>query len=446
MTSVIVHPSRRPLVGGVSVPSDAAIARAALIVGALSDEPVRLGGFSRREDDVALVAALGALGVAIDGAAAGSLALRGRGLRALREPSGDIDCGGSAALMRLLCGVLAAQPFPVTLAGDVRLAHRGMLCIAEPLRARGARVEGRTDPEAPAEIVAPLRTGAVPEGRELGALELGCAGPSPDVKGAMLLSGLYATGITRFAEPTVSQDHVERLMTALGAPLRSAGPVLELDPTRWDRRIPGFETTLPGDLSIAVVLLAAAQMVEGSCITVRGVGTNPTRSGWLEMARDLGAGLGIEPKGERLGEPLSDLHAWSAPLHAAHVGGETLARALDELPWVCALAARASGTTRIFLGDGAREAQAPSILPALQAFGVVCAPIRGGLEFAGNVAPLVAADVDSRGDPGIAMASVVLGLAAGGPTRVRDAGCIAWRYPKLVATLRGLGARIDVET
>jgi 3-phosphoshikimate 1-carboxyvinyltransferase len=113
---------------------------------------------------------------------------------------------------------------------------------------------------------------------------------------------------------------------------------------------------------------------------------------------------------------------------------------------VCALAARASGTTRVALGDdGSLEAQVASILPILHAFGVGCAPIRGGLEIEGNAAPLVAADVDSRGDAGIAMASVVLGLAAGGPTRVRDAGCIASRYPKLVATLRGLGARIDVE-
>jgi 3-phosphoshikimate 1-carboxyvinyltransferase len=446
MTSLVVHPAGRPLTGSVPVPSDSAIARSALLVGALCEGPVRITALSPREEERVVLAALRCLGLPIDDTAPGEIRLVGRGIHGLREPSGALDCGASAPTMRLLTGALAAQRFPVTLVGDGRLARHGMMDVAAPLRARGARVEGRADPECPGEIVPPLSTGGLLPERALGPLEFASPRPSADVKGAVLLSGLHAEGVTRFAEPTVSPDHVERLLTALGAPLQSSGPVLELDPARWDRRLPGFEVALPGDASAAAVVIAAAQMVPGSRVSVRAVGTNPTRSGWLEMARDMGAGLSLEPKGERLGEPVSDVHAWCAPLHAIAVGGETLARAIDELPLVCALAARAPGATRVLSGDVQSEADGPAIAAFLQAFGVASDPTRGGLVVEGSVAPLVAADIDSRGDAGIAMASVVLGLAAGGPTRIRDAGCIASRFPKLVATLRALGARIDVES
>jgi 3-phosphoshikimate 1-carboxyvinyltransferase len=445
MTSLVVHPAGRPLIGSVPVPSDSAIARSTLLVAALVEGPVRITAFSPREDDGVVLAALRTLGLAIDDATPNEVRLVGRGIGGLREPSDAIDCGGSAPTMRLLAGALAAQRFPVTLVGDARLSHQGMLDVAAPLRARGARVEGRADPESQGQILPPLHTGRLPPERALGPLEFASTRLSPDVKGAVFLSGLYADGVTRFAEPTVSRDHVERLLAALGAPLRSFGPVLELDPAGWDRRLPGFEVALPGDASAAAVVVAAAHMVPGSRVTLRAVGTNPTRSGWLQMARDMGAGLSLEPKGERLGEPVSDVHAWCAPLHGISMGGETLARAAEQFPLLCALAARASGPTRVLQSDGLFEGHDPAIAAFLQAFGVTSDRIRDGLEIEGSAAPLVAADIDSRGDAAIAMASVVLGLAAGGPTRIRDAGCVASRFPRLVATLRALGARIDVE-
>src|SRR5262249_40759119 len=153
------------------------------------------------------------------------------------------------------------------------------------------------------EVVAPLVVGPLPEGRELGPLEYESPVSSAQVKSALLLSGLYAYGPTRFREPTVSRDHTERMLGALGCPIRTVAAVVELGPSRWDRRMPAFDIAIPGDLSAAAFLLVAAQLVEGSRVTARSVGINPTRTGLLEIARDMGAGLAIEPQGERGGEP-----------------------------------------------------------------------------------------------------------------------------------------------
>jgi 3-phosphoshikimate 1-carboxyvinyltransferase len=448
MTSLVVHPARAPLVGSVPVPSDKSIGHRALLLGALCEGATRIAGFSRGEDNVSTANALRALGVVIEEPAAGELVVHGAGLSGLRTPARELDCGNSGTTMRLLCGVLSAQRFRATLVGDDTLSGRPMMRVAGPLRSRGAVIEGRAHASRPGEIVAPLVVGPLPEGRDLGELEYDSPVSSAQIKSALLLSGLYASGPTRLREPTVSRDHTERMLGAVGCPLRVVASVVELDPAGWDRRMPAFDITIPGDLSAAAFLLAAAQLVEGSRVTVRGVGVNPTRTGSLEIARDMGAGLAIAPQGERSGEPVAELHAWSAPLRATAVGGETVPRAIDEIPITCALAARAHGTTRIRDAEELRHKESDRIAAmagVLRAFGVTCDETEDGMDIDGRDAPLEPADVDSRGDHRIAMTATVLALVARGPCRVRDAGCIATSYPKFVATLRGLGARIDVE-
>jgi 3-phosphoshikimate 1-carboxyvinyltransferase len=408
----------------------------------------RISGFSHGEDNVSTANALRAMGVVIEEPALGELVVRGVGLSGLKAPAGDLDCGNSGTTMRLLCGVLAGARFPATLVGDETLSRRPMMRVAGPLRLRGAVIEGRRHATRADDIVAPLRVGPLPEGRDLGPLEYVSPVSSAQVKSAVLLSGLQADGATRFREPTVSRDHTERMLGALGCPIRAVGPLVELDPSGWDRRMPAFTIAIPGDLSAAAFLLVAAQLVEGSRVTARGVGVNPTRTGLLEIARDMGAGLTVEPQGERSGEPVAELHAWSAPLRAVTIGGETVPRAIDEIPIACALAARATGTTRIRDAEELRHKESDRIATmatVLRAFGVTCEETPDGLDVEGREGALDAADVDSRGDHRIAMTATVLALVGRGPSRVRDAGCIATSYPKFVATLRGLGARIDVE-
>jgi 3-phosphoshikimate 1-carboxyvinyltransferase len=448
MTTLVVHPSTAPLIGSVPVPSDKSIGHRSLLLGAFCEGKTHITGFSHGEDNVSTANALRAMGVAIEEAGPDELIVHGVGLSGLQAPAHELDCGNSGTTMRLLCGVLAAQRFRATLVGDETLSRRPMMRVAGPLRSRGAVIEGRAHPGRPGEIVAPLTIGPLPEGRDLGPLEYESPVSSAQVKSAMLLSGLYASGATRFREPTVSRDHTERMLRALGCPIRVVASVVELDPVGWARKMPAFDIAIPGDLSAAAFLIVAAQLVDGSRVTVRGVGVNPTRTGLLEVARDMGAGLTVAPEAERSGEPVAELHAWSASLRATAVGGETVARAIDEIPIACALAARARGTTRIRDAEELRHKESDRIATmagVLRAFGVTCDEKADGMDIVGRDTALEAADVDSRGDHRIAMTAAVLALVARGPCRVRDAGCIATSYPKFVATLRGLGARIDVE-
>jgi 3-phosphoshikimate 1-carboxyvinyltransferase len=448
MTTIVIHPATQPLVGSVPVPSDKSIGHRALLLGALCQGQTRIRGFSHGEDNVSTASCLRAMGVIIREPSPTELVVEGVGLDGLRAPTGDLDCGNSGTTMRLLCGTLAGQRFRATLVGDETLSRRPMMRVAGPLRVRGAAVEGRAHPTREGEVIAPLVVGPLPMGRELAALEYESPVASAQVKSALLLSGLYAAGITRFKEPTVSRDHTERMLGAMGVPIRTAGSVVELDPSGWDRHMPAFDVTIPGDISAASFLLVAAQLVEGSRVTVRGVGVNPTRTGLLEIARDMGAGLSIEPQGVRGGEPVAEIHAWSSPLRPILVGGETVPRAIDEIPIACALAARAMGTTRIRDAAELRHKESDRITTmasVLRAFGVECEEKPDGLDVQGRDGPLDAADVTSRGDHRIAMTAAVLALVARGPSRVRDAACIATSYPKFVATLRALGARVDVE-
>jgi 3-phosphoshikimate 1-carboxyvinyltransferase len=446
VSDLVVHPAKKPLVGSVPVPSDKSIGHRALLLAALANGDSKVSGFSGGEDNVATANALRAMGIVIDSVGQGELVVHGKGLFGLRRPDAALDCGNSGTTMRLFAGLLSAQPFPTTLVGDASLSRRPMMRVVGPLRARGARIDGQPHPSRAGDLTAPLSI-REPAGL-LGPLEHESPVSSAQVKSAVLLSGLYADGATYFREPTVSRDHTERMLTALGAPIRTLGPLVELQPSGWNHELSPFEIDIPGDLSAAAFLLVAAQIVPGSRVTARGVGVNPTRTGLLEIARDMGAGIAIAPGGDRAGEPIADATAWSEPLRAAQIGGEVVSRAIDEIPIVCALAARAPGTTRIRDAAELRVKESDRVstmAKVLEAFGVACEEHEDGLSIEGTSGPLRAADVASSGDHRVAMTAAVLALVAGGPSRIRDVECIATSFPRFVGTLRALGAEVDVE-
>jgi 3-phosphoshikimate 1-carboxyvinyltransferase len=446
MTTLVVHPADKPLTGSVPVASDESIGHRALLLGALGQGRTRLSGFTRAGGTAAMVECLRAMAVRIDAPSPSELLITGAGLDGLRQPAAALECRASEATLGLLCAVLAAAPFRTTLTGDETLSRRPLARAVAPLRARGAVIAGARAGQGESRdggIFAPLVVGPLEAGRRLTGLQYESASPNAHVKSAVLLSGLYAGGPTLFKEPSVSPDHTERMLGELGVPVRTVGPLVQLDLETWDRRIPAFELAIPGDVSAAAVLVVAAQLVEGSRVTLRGVGTNPTRIGLLEIARDMGAGLALEPEGEHGGEPVALVHAWAAPLRAVTVGGETVARGIDDLPAACALAARAEGTTHIAnaedWGDGIAV-----MARVLRGFGVACEESPDGLAIEGRQGPLDGAEIASAGNARVAMTAAVLGLAGRSPSRVRDAACIADVFPKFIATLRALGARVDV--
>ncbi len=456
MSDLVVHPAMRPLVGSVPVPSDKSIAHRALLIGALCNGKSRIRAYAGGGDNASTRAALESMGVAFaetggEKAKDKEVVVSGVGIFGLRAPERDLDCGNSGTTMRLFCGILAAQPFDATLVGDESLSGRPMMRVAGPLNARGAHITGRAHDKKKDEITAPLHVRALreAEGEHLREIEYAMPVASAQVKSALLLSGLYAHGATRIREPMLSRDHTERMLLALGVPLRTAGTMIELDPAGWSGSMPAFDMTLPGDVSASAFLLGAALIVPGSRVTVRGVGTNPTRTGLLDILRDMRAPLAIEPLGEEGGEPIANLHVTSdAPLVATVTGGEAVTRAIDEVPALCAIAARAKGTTTVRDAAELRVKESDRLAAmetVLRAFGVECEGLPDGMRIEGKDTPLHAAIVDSLGDHRIAMSAAMLALTADGPSRIRNADCIATSFPRFVGTLRALGASIDVE-
>jgi 3-phosphoshikimate 1-carboxyvinyltransferase len=464
VTDLIVYPASKPLFGRVPVPGDKSIVHRAILLAGLASGTSRIRGGTLGEDNLSTLAALAAMGVrssaptsgeatasasaADEGAGAAEIVIEGVGLNGLKAPDGPIDCGNSGTTMRLLAGVLAAQRFAARLIGDESLSRRPMERVARPLRLRGAHIEGRLHPRKVGEITAPLDIGPLPEPHVLSALEYELPIPSAQVKSAILLSGLYADGPTYVREPLVSRDHTERMLCALGVPVRSIGAMVELDAPSWSGALDPFDITAPGDLSAAAFLVAAAQIVPDSRVEVRGVGLNPTRTGLLEILRDMGGVIASEMKGDELGEPVGDLFAGAAELRAGRIGGELVTRSIDEVPVLCAMAARARGTTVIADAEELRVKESDrlsAMAGVLRAFGVACEETPDGMRIEGRPeGALEAADVQSLGDHRIAMSAAVLGLIASGPTRVRDAACIATSFPRFVGTLRALGARVEV--
>jgi 3-phosphoshikimate 1-carboxyvinyltransferase len=448
MTRLVVRPAKAGLSGSVPVPSDKSISHRALILAALSGGRCTLRSFSYGEDNVATLRAFRSLGVQFEDDSRGTVVAHGVGLAGLRAPGEAIDCGNSGTSLRLLAGVLSAQPFQSRLIGDASLSRRPMGRVAEPLRARGAVLVGTPHPKRPSDITPPLEIGPLPAGERLGALEYSLPIASAQVKSALLLSGLFASGPTVIEEPMVSRDHTERMLDALGMPIRTAGSVVSLHPPADPLAIRAFEIDLPGDLSAAAFLLVAATLVEGSAVTARHTGLNPTRSGILDLIRLFGGKIGITPRGETLSEPHGEVGASHAPLRAAKVSGELVLRAIDEIPIACALAARARGSSEFFDLEELRVKESDRVatmVGVLRAFGLDAEERPAGLVVIGQPdGKLRAAEIHSHGDHRVAMTAAVLGLVADGETVIDDVDCIATSFPRFVGTLRALGAEIEV--
>lgn len=448
MSRLIVHRQTIPLRGSVPVPSDKSIGHRAVIFGALSSGRCKIAGFSYGEDNVATLAGFRAMGVGVDDDSRGTVIVQGVGLDGLRPASEPFDCGNSGTTMRLVAGVLAAQPFASRLVGDNSLSRRPMGRIARPLRARGAVIEGSPHPRVASEITPPLDIGPLPEGRRLSGLEYHSPVASAQVKSCLLLSGLFASGPTVLSEPLLSRDHTERALMALGIPIEATGTLVTMQPPSDAKAIGEFDVELPGDVSAAAFVVVAASLVDGSLVTVRRTGLNPTRTGILDVLRAFGGSSTIEPQGQTLGEPFGAVTVGHGELRGTSVGGELAVRAIDEIPIACALAARARGVSRfddvaeLRVKESDRIAQ---MVQVLRSFGLEAEEHDAGLSVEGRPeGPLKAAQVESHGDHRIAMTAAVLGLVADGETVIDDVDCIRTSFPRFVGTLRALGATVEV--
>ena len=446
MTSFVVEPATAPLAGEVVVPGDKSIGHRALLFSLLSRTPVVLRGLGGGADNGRTARAIVQLGATIE--RDGDLyRVRGRGLAGLAAPEAAIDCGNSGTTIRLLTGLLAGQRFTSTLFGDESLSKRPMRRVIDPLTAMGARISGTTQG---ADTVPPLSVSG-PAGARLTGRDHELAIASAQVKTALVLAGLQADGRTRVREPGPSRDHSERLLTAMGAPITTRRGEVTIDPSGWSGELAIDAITVPGDPSSSAFLVAAALLVGAREVACRAVCVNPTRTGFLDALAAMGARIDVAPVAAEGGEPVADL--WvrgDAPtLVPTVVAGDLTVRAIDEVPILAAVAARAHGTTVFADAGELRVKESDRIattVSMLRAFGVEAEAQGDGLVVHGNPgAPLRAARVHAEGDHRIAMAAAVLALCADGPSQIDDVDNVATSFPRFVEVMRGLGATIQVE-
>jgi len=425
----IVNVSRSgPLQGTITVPADKSITHRAIIFSSLAEGDSRVKNPLRAEDCMRTLSAFRIMGVEVEDAGKDIL-IKGSGLAGLKEPEDVIDCGNSGTTARLLCGLLSGQPFFSVLTGDASLRQRPMDRVTAPLSSMGAKFSGRNRGK--------LLPMAVQGVSSLKAIRYVSPVPSAQVKTAVLLAGLFCDGVTEVVEPGKSRDHTERMLPAYGAGLEIEGLSVRLSGRQGLR---GMDITVPGDISSAAFFIVAALILPGSEVLIENVGVNPTRTGILDILKNMGGSVGILNRREVSGEPVADIHVRHSPLKGVTIEGDLVPRAIDEFPAICVAAALADGETRISGVSELRVKESDriaSMAEGLRSMGVDVDESPDGMVISGQER-LLPGVFESRGDHRIAMAMAVAALKADGESKIENAGCIATSYPGFWDSLRSL--------
>ncbi|MHA1113583.1 MAG: 3-phosphoshikimate 1-carboxyvinyltransferase [Alphaproteobacteria bacterium] len=443
--SGLISNTAAALRGTAGTPGDKSISHRALLIGAAAVGETAISGLLEAEDVLRTATALRMLGVEIARDPADTLKMpgvwrvQGVGVGGLREPDEVLDLGNSGTGARLLMGLCATCPITATFTGDESLRGRPMSRVTTPLARFGARFSGRAEGRLPLTV-----TGAAH------ALAIDYALPvaSAQVKSAILLAALNATGETRVVEPAASRDHTEIMLRHFGVPLRREAR----EDGGWEialaggTEIEGRDVAVPGDPSSAAFPLVAALIVPGSEVRLPGVGVNPLRAGLFKTLVEMGAEIAQTGTRQRSGEPIADLTVRAGPLRGIDVPAERAPAMIDEYPILAVAAAFATGRTRL-AGIGELRVKESDRLEAitrgLTACGVTVEEGPDWLVIDGCGGPppggaAIATGLDHR----IAMSFLVLGMAARAPTCIDNAAPIATSFPDFVALMNGLGATI----
>ena len=420
--------------GEVTVPGDKSISHRAVLFGAIAEGVTTVDGFLESEDCLATLHAMQAMGVSIERPGPGRVVVHGVGLRGLKAPSAPLDMGNAGTAMRLSMGLLAGQGFDSTLVGDPSLTRRPMERAAAPLRLMGAHIV-TTDGKPPVRVQG---------GVSLRGIEYDLSVPSAQVKSAILIAGLYASGATTVYEHAITRDHTERMLRAFGVPVVSAQGSVSL---QGPARLLGTHIDVPGDISSAAFFLVAAALAAEGRFRILNVGMNPTRIGVIEILRLMGADIEVERARLVGDEPVADLCVRAVPLNGIEVPPHLVPLAIDEFPVLFVAAACARGTTVV---SGASELKVKEsdriavMAEGLMALGIHAQATADGMRIEGGV--LQGGQVDSHGDHRIAMAFAVAALRARADIEIMDVANVATSFPEFASLARGVGFRLQAVT
>jgi len=413
-----VRPARR-LRGTIEPPGDKSISHRAAILNAIAQGEAAVDNFQTGADCLTTIRCLRALGIRIESPAPGALRVQGAGRSGLREASAILNAANSGTTLRLLAGLLAAQSFFSVLTGDASLRSRPMGRIVEPLRAMGARIQGRAGGTRP-----PLAI----EGGRLRGVRHRLPVASAQVKSALTLAGLYAEGETVLEEPAPSRDHTERMLRAMGAAIVVGKGGLRVSPLTGD--LAPLSLRVPGDISAAAFWMVAAAAHPDAELRLTGVGVNPSRSGIVDALRAMGARIAVEEEQTWGCEPVADIVVHSSHLRGTVIEGALIPRLIDEVPALAVAACLAEGETVVRDAGELRVKESDRIRATageLRRLGARIQELPDGMVIHG-VGSLRGAACGSHGDHRLAMALAVAGLLAAGETTVRGAEAVAISY------------------
>jgi len=412
-----------PLRGSLSLPGDKSISHRYALIASIAEGATRIRNYSTGADCHSTLNCVRALGVAVEGAGT-EFVIHGRGLDGLRAPDAALDAGNSGSTMRMLSGILAAQPFTTRIFGDESLSRRPMQRIIQPLEQMGAHIRAREGRFPPLEI----------QGGPLHAIEYALPVASAQVKTCILLAGLYAEGETAVTGGGSSRDHTEVALREFGADVTNGTHRVAVS---GRPKLTALELDVPSDLSSAAFFLAAALLVPGSRLAIRGVGMNPTRAALLDFLRGMGARLRIPDLESRHGELVGEIEVEYSELEGGTIEGPLTAALIDEIPVLAVLgAASARGLTvhgaselRIKETDRIR-----TVVDNLRRMGVTAEELPDGMAISGRQ-KFRGARLDSFGDHRIAMAFAVAALAAEGESVIEEAEAASVSFPEFWDTL-----------
>ncbi|MBU1035241.1 3-phosphoshikimate 1-carboxyvinyltransferase [bacterium] len=416
------------LKGNIFVPGDKSISHRSLILGSIAQGETRVYNLLNSLDCLRTLDCMQALGVKIELDVDNSVNIKGKGLYGLQEPKDILDVGNSGTTVRLLAGLLSGQNFYSVLNGDNSIRKRPMKRVAQPLRLMGADIWGREDGH-----FAPLSI----RGSKLNPFQYTLPVASAQVKSALLLAGLYATGETVIREHLSTRDHTERMLEIMQADIKISPPEIKI---KGGTELRSTDIFIPGDISSAAYFIAAASILRDSRIIIKQVGVNPTRTGIIEILKKMGTKIDILNYQIKSNEPQADLMIEYSKLKGVEIKKENVPFLIDELPLIAVVATQAQGKTVV---SGARELRVKesdrikAIVSELKKMGADIEEEEDGFTVNGPTR-LQGAVCESYNDHRIAMSLAVAALLAEGKTVIKNSECIDISFPGFENTLQNL--------
>lgn len=416
--------------GKITVPGDKSISHRSVMLGSIAKGTTHVSGFLTGADCLSTISCFKKLGIDIE-VKGTNVTVHGKGLHGLTAPSETLDVGNSGTTLRLMSGLLSAQPFSCHITGDSSIQKRPMGRVADPIKLMG----GKLIPDVKGEkLTAPLTV----EGTILNAIDYTLPVASAQVKSALILAGMYADGKTRITEPEATRDHTEIMLNYLGADIKKDGNTIIVNPVE---ELTAKDIYVPGDISSAAYFIAAALISPDSEITIENVGVNPTRTGIIDAFLEMGADIKLTNKRIVCGEEVADIVARTSSLHGTVIKGDIIPKLIDEIPVIAAVACFAEGETVIADAEELKVKESNRIKTTaaeLNRMGGSITETNDGMIIKGG-AKLHGAVCESYDDHRIAMSIAVAALTAEGKTEIINAECSNISFPnfyKLFDSLR----------